>query len=23
DWSKNLILGFSSQWFASGISVPR
>ncbi|WNW14126.1 CvpA family protein [Pseudomonas sp. DTU_2021_1001937_2_SI_NGA_ILE_001] len=22
DWSKNLILGMSSQWFASGISVP-
>jgi len=23
DWSKNLILGFSSQWFANGVSVPR
>ncbi|MCF5250468.1 CvpA family protein, partial [Pseudomonas sp. PA-5-4B] len=22
DWSKNLILGWSSQWLASGISVP-
>ncbi len=22
DWSKNLILGFSSKWLASGISVP-
>ncbi|MFB8829362.1 CvpA family protein [Azotobacter sp. CWF10] len=23
DWSKNLILGFSGQWLAGGISVPR
>jgi len=22
DWSKNLILGMSSKWLASGISVP-
>ena len=22
DWSKNLILGWSSQWLASGISAP-